>query len=298
MRSSMRLRGYRSEVEHLLRALPSDPVLSLPNLGNAGDSLIYAGTLAALARTGVSYEVAAADTPLTGCTVLLGGGGNLVPLYDSMREALRRCIDEGAGRVILLPHTIRHAQDVLALLRPGDVVGCRDAPSAAHARVAAPRATTLLAHDMAFHIDVRELLRNRAVRREAAPVLRARLADHGWTTRRIRAAPIMHFIRQDAEQVEGHPESDIDISAALMDPGAGGQPSLVDAWCLLKTIDCSRRIVTDRLHVAIGAGLLGVPVDLLPNSYDKNASVYEQSLRSIAGVRWRPDDGRRAVPPA
>jgi exopolysaccharide biosynthesis predicted pyruvyltransferase EpsI len=51
------------------------------------------------------------------------------------------------------------------------------------------------------------------------------------------------------------------------------------AWCFLEFIRTAPPIVTDRLHVAIGAALLGKTCALHDNSYGKNAAVYRHSLK-------------------
>lgn len=44
------------------------------------------------------------------------------------------------------------------------------------------------------------------------------------------------------------------------------------------------QVNTDRLHVAIGATLLGKQVQLFPNSYHKNKAVFDYSLRKFPNI--------------
>ena len=46
----------------------------------------------------------------------------------------------------------------------------------------------------------------------------------------------------------------------------------------LMALKSAHSIVTDRLHVGIGAALLGVPCELIDNSYGKNREIYDFSL--------------------
>jgi exopolysaccharide biosynthesis predicted pyruvyltransferase EpsI len=46
------------------------------------------------------------------------------------------------------------------------------------------------------------------------------------------------------------------------------------------------RVYTDRLHVAILAGILRKEIYLLPNSYHKNKSTYEFSLKRFHNVHF------------
>ena len=63
--------------------------------------------------------------------VLSGGGGNLVPMYDSTRLAFDRFLGK-AARIVLLPHTVRGHEDLLARLDATCTIFCRDEASFAH----------------------------------------------------------------------------------------------------------------------------------------------------------------------
>jgi exopolysaccharide biosynthesis predicted pyruvyltransferase EpsI len=56
---------------------------------------------------------------------------------------------------------------------------------------------------------------------------------------------------------------------------------------LLRYIDLYDEVGTNRLHVAIGAALLGKRVRFHPNSYFKNRAVYEFSMADrFPDVEW------------
>ena len=55
----------------------------------------------------------------------------------------------------------------------------------------------------------------------------------------------------------------------------------------LNALRSQTEVYTDRLHVAIACGLLGVNCLLSPNSYFKCSAVYEHSVRHrFPHVRW------------
>jgi len=54
----------------------------------------------------------------------------------------------------------------------------------------------------------------------------------------------------------------------------------------LNLIEKSRKVYTDRLHVAILSAILGKDTFLYPNSYGKNKNVYEFSLCKFSNVRF------------
>lgn len=272
-------------MERLLRALGPEPVCLWKNPGNAGDSLIHLGALHAFERCGVRVERIEVGDDVAGRTVVMGGGGNLVPLYDHTAQAFAAFRSGDARRIVMLPHGIRERGDTLRLATSDDTVVCRDAVAAEHVARSGTAAQVLLGHDMAFHLDVRRVLDDRRLAARARPLLDDRLAVHGWRLDAFRHRPEMCFTRIDAERTDGSPATDIDISHHLI-VGETDDDAAVSAWCLLSCIDASRRITTDRLHVAIGSALTRTPVRFLPNSYDKNRSLVDMSLWMFPHVEF------------
>ena len=62
--------------------------------------------------------------------------------------------------------------------------------------------------------------------------------------------------------------------------------SLYTSNQFLKLIDFYEEIYTDRLHVAIGACLLGKKVIVYNNGYYKCKGVYEQSMKNFPNVKF------------
>jgi hypothetical protein len=86
--------------------------LYYPNPGNGGDSLLAAATLHAFARCSFKYRTIELDATVNGKIVFLGGGGNLVPLYDHIKSAYENFLGR-AQKIVLLPHTIRGNEELL-----------------------------------------------------------------------------------------------------------------------------------------------------------------------------------------
>lgn len=269
----------RVAVQAALCELPPQVIL-WANPGNAGDALIRVATRQALVRAGV--QVLPPDCETRGRTVVIIGGGNLVPLYSEANRAISHFAGSDAERIVVLPHTIRGEPASLSHLRSGDLVMCRDEPSRQAALNSAIAADVLLAHDMAFHLDVAEILSDRALARVAEPALDARVpVDLIDPSDRA----VVVLTRNDVERGTHSPAGHLDASHAFAF-GGGEVASLMSAWALLTFVSRCRAIVTDRLHVGIAAALMNVSCTLLPNSYDKNQSVYEQSLRYFPWVRF------------
>lgn len=270
------LHDLRHSMQHFLRAFSGQPVLFYPNPGNAGDSLIAAGEYAAFRRADIRNTQVDFGSDVTGGTVFLGGGGNLVPMYESTRLAFDRFLGK-AARIVLLPHTVRGHEDLLARLDATCTIFCRDEASFAHVSAHAPRAIVHLAHDMAFHVEASDLLSDPAIAQAGEPLFAARLARANLTADLLGLKPVVHFMRTDGEAAPGRGGTDADISA-LFDFGVSPSQAELASWCLLKAISLARAVRTDRLHVGIASALLGKDGTLLDNSYGKNAAIHAHSL--------------------
>lgn len=273
----------RTDVATALTSLRGQRVLLWSNPGNAGDALIRVATGQALDRAGVQAQRLLPGDDVRGRTVLIIGGGNLVPLYREADRAFTGLRRLGAERIIVLPHTVRGNPTCLAAAGSDDVIMCRDAPSERIVRASGTGATPFLAHDMAFHLDADAFLGDPDLTALASPALAAAIARAGLGE--VADRPVAVLTRRDVERGPASPSSDADISA-LVAFGGGPTASAVAAWCLLTFISRCAAIVTDRLHVAIASALVGKPCTLLPNSYDKNASVYQHSLSRFPHVRF------------
>lgn len=290
------LRALRGDMERFLAGLRGAPVLFFPNPGNAGDSLIAAATTQAFERIGVRATAIGLDAAVEGQTVILGGGGNFIPLYHQIAEALGR-FSGRARRIILLPHTIRGQEAVIRKLDARCTIFCRDEPSQRHVRAVRPDTDARLSHDMAFHLDTAAFLADKAIAARAEPLWRGALARAGVDEAKLANPNGVSLRRLDAESTLRPPRSDIDISHVFTF-GTGPEQAPLAAWCFLKSINLARHIVTDRLHVAIGAALLGTPCRFHDNSYGKNEAVYRRSMEGrFPNIEFVPEREPRTDPP-
>jgi exopolysaccharide biosynthesis predicted pyruvyltransferase EpsI len=276
------LRQY--ETTELLRDYRNKSVLFLPNSGNAGDSLISTATMQLFRRLNIAYQAITLDAEVDGKTVILGGGGNFIPLYATIRNALERFAGR-AKRIILLSHTIRGNEDLIADLPKEVMLICREVKSYDHVVGINPRCEVVLAHDMAFHLDPDELLNEDPDAAEFQSVFLEKLKGEGRLPADIGAASLSRFFRKDGESTGRHPTDDLDISW-LFEFGVWPRNSEKSSWCFLEAIRLSQSVETDRLHVAIASSILGKPCRLHDNSYGKNWDVYRHSLRPWSSVTF------------
>ncbi len=293
-------------VEHLRRlGTLGRPCLYIPNPGNAGDALIAAATwqlfeaLALPVRSGGWQDVRAGDV------VLLGGGGNLVPLYGDMAYALEACLTIGVREAVLLPHTVRGHEALLGRLDERFHLYCRDAPSLAHVRQAAPRACAHQAADLALGLSPTALLARQP--RGVAQRIKA-LLHWAWIHRLGRqqrwhagsaalhpdAQGLLTVWRSDGEARTARGMVRHDLSTLYRSDFRDRREVEWVAGRFLSVIARAEEVRTDRLHVAIGAQLMGRRAILKDNAYGKNFAVvraYPELAPRIELLEEQPPSG-------
>jgi exopolysaccharide biosynthesis predicted pyruvyltransferase EpsI len=279
-----------------VRAQSDGKILFAVNNGNAGDSLIAAGTFQALHKAGLRWSLLDyryQGQRTAGAVVLYSGGGNLVRYYGGARHFLA-AHHRRARRLILLPHTIEGNEDLLGELGANVDLIAREQRSFDHIRAHAPRARHHLMHDVALGLDLDELRRG-PLRLFAAlpPSARAagRLALGGWQRLREPRPPagrILNAFRTDKESNgREQPADNFDLSRIYSSWGAPEGFARLAARDFFAIAERYDEIRTDRLHVGIAGALLGKRVLLHDNSYGKNRAVWEHSLAGrFPNVEW------------
>lgn len=263
-----------------------DSIEFIPNPGNAGDALINAGAWQVLEEIGVADRVRRPRAGVAYKVSMYPGGGNLIPRYSDARLALQSRLDQNFDTLVILPHTIRGNEDLLARMDQRVHVFCRDLETLGHVTAHAPRANIYLADDLAFQLDIGWLAspKRRALRMTTVAMRPSSARRYlNWRLRIRHMAPTagcLRIMRVDVEAA-GTEEADpvMDLSAhygSFFD--VRGEPELV-AGDFIHVLDQAREVVTDRLHVAIGASLLGKEVTVLDNNYGKNRALYELSMK-------------------
>ena len=260
--------------EVLMRAARGRKVVFLQNPGNFGDALIRHGTLRFFEDIGLEVtelDMGRRDAKLVAVAraalergarplFLYAGGGAWCRAGDHGGRNVRR-LEWLTSEIIVLPTTFEH----FGLRRPLTVFRRDEFES----RAAAPQ--SLFCHDMALYLALVEP--DRLLSGRTPPDRRFGM-----------------MFRTDVERrVEGYSScrDNVDLSAQgdhLSDPSR-----------FLREIDRYETIFTDRLHVAIGAALLGKSVRLVTGSYFKIAAIYRSSLAGVFdNVRLIGDDAELA----
>lgn len=274
--------------------LPGEPVHYYPNPGNSGDALIAAATWQVFDSLDFRPLLSKPACFEQGASVILGGGGNLVPLYSNIQRALERCLEKEVGRCLLLPHTIRGHESLLSCLDDRFTLCCRDRPSFEHVARYAPRAVRILADDMAFSIDINVLEKRAATLSHRWSLLFDkdwRKSAHRWRRALVKCSPdekgVLTILREDREGLTQRDDlnlvPDLPEYYRMKRGGRAGCDQVA-----LDLFSCLRRakfVVTDRLHVALPCALLGVPLEVIDNNYGKLSAVFELSLPGKVMIR-------------
>jgi len=221
--------------------------------GNYGDSLIWHGTRILLSSLNISEHCVNISSPKYNDVLFIDGGGNFIDYYSDVRDFLIKkpaLYDE----IIILPHTIFGEKQIKVLnnILSNLTVFCREKISAKFLEDRLTHGEVYLWHDCAFY-------------NKFFPVS----SGEG----------VLNVFRSDKESILCIlSESNNDISY-----NGYATKSLSK---LIDTLQKYDQINTDRLHIAIGATLLGKQVKLFPNSYYKNKAVFDYSLKRFSNVSF------------
>lgn len=268
------LAGQASPASRQLRRLFEDyrgtPFVFVEPGGNFGDELIWRGAyklarLAGLTVRGVGHDEFLGSSVPPGTGVYVHGGGGINP-WSSGRAitAFRKALAADSPITILGPSSVHPDHVFLRAQLARDLEGSPARRVAVFARervsyealaMSFPGIELHLDHDTALDLG-RDDLDGPRLPREF----------------------VLHVIREDGESSRIRHR---DLLSLSLDPARFCRS--FDQWLVLHR--SAKRIVTNRLHSAIAGAVLGKPTVLLPNSYHKNRSVWQQSLRE-RGVDW------------
>ncbi len=258
--------------------------------GNAGDALIDLGFFELARHDKFDYEVVDLEAVDPSRPLVLSGGGGLVGEWGDAGS--RRTIDRlhrTVPHLVVLPQTVRGNEDLLASLGEHVTFFTRERQSYEHARRhASGGARVLLDHDMAFNLDAREFLNDRKPR---APRVRSakdlvRLCLYGVASARGHMCDSIDVRRKDGERTSKRKPLQVynDLSFVSAFRGYDQQTIENTGRLFLKLIDRYSKVTTDRLHVGIGAFLLGKKVELVNNSNSKIQGIYDYSMSPHSSV--------------
>jgi exopolysaccharide biosynthesis predicted pyruvyltransferase EpsI len=290
-------------------------LLDFPSHRNAGDSLIYLGERQYLRKLGIKvsyvcdearYSARKLRKTHSDGPILLHGGGNLGDRWLVYQDFRERVIKDFPDRqIIQLPQSIEF-QDGPRLRQAQRIFEChsnltimiRDHVGVATTKKLFPSNRVMFCPDLALgvgllkgsqspDVDVLMLLRrdSEAVPAHQAiqpcPSVTSEVVDWGLlgpVAAAYRAAKIPGAIARKAPALR-------DILYPLLRMGYSAQAWL-NVRSAVRMISRGQIVVTDRLHAAVFAALLGMPVVAVDNCYGKLSAIIGDYLGQLPGIKF------------
>lgn len=272
-------------------------VLGVPDYPNVGDSMIYLGQIAALARRGCQIRYVASDLSFSRRELaaavpegilLLQGGGNFGDLWPNLQEFRERVVQSAIGRrIVMFPQTVHlrdtsHMSEIMRIFeKHGDCyMLARD--EATFDLLSAFDVEVRLCPDMAFAIDALPFIGSPSFQ----TVVMARTDKEVAATDR----PV-DAVDWNEKAVADYLLIQAGATANVPPGGARPRPALAEAAYRLHAIRRVVRgvtllsrgevLVADRLHAHVLAYLMGQPSVIVEDRTGKIVRVVK---------RWLPRD--------
>lgn len=277
-----------TSLESYLAQYKNETVYFHPNPGNAGDSLINVGCFDLFNKLGLEYKTFwwKDDFDPSGKTIILGGGGGFVPEWTFTRDFVEK-YHASSKKLILLPQTIVGNEEILSQLGSNVDLFVRELISYEHVKQHVSGGNLYLSDDAAFHTNIENALEQRVNKYKLKARVKDFLVDCD-AKKKTGAKGVLNAFRTDAEKSSIQlPENNFDVSL----PYALGTRN--EYMCrrtvnrFLNFLNQFDEVRTNRLHVAVGAMLLGKQVKFHANGYYKCKAVYEFSIKDkYSNLQW------------
>lgn len=285
-------------IDELIISLKQEHIYFKPNPGNGGDALIAYAAYKLFQKHGIKYTIVNGHEDLSDKVVIYNGGGNLVEYYKQCSDFIKKHKDS-VRKLILFPHTISGHQELLSSLKDNVIIVCREQTSFSYIKTFPNIKTVYLIEDLVLSLDIKsELKKNSPTRllflvkiRSLFVALLKRKKNLGFFLKKRTISDTLNAFREDVEQIDLNlPSDNLDITALInLDPLMMDEKKVkITTKRIFNFINMFSVINTNRLHACITAAKLGKTVNFYDNSYHKNKSVYEFSLKDrFPNVVWK-----------
>lgn len=280
------VRSFRHDNWLVERLKAIQPFLYFPSSGNAGDALISHATFEFFRRHQIDYQLFTEQRYLACRRVVIGGGGGFVDGYRKMAELIHR-LKRDVEAVIILPSSAFGYESVIRSMDSRFHFMARESVTLSHVLKHASGAVVDYCQDMAFSLDLSSL----CILERLPILLRAQPLHYQmkWLMKYRLLSMLMNPCSEQTLFLRGDRESKqnlVNIAMAHLDLShlIKGKMDREDRAAAMSQLFCSiiaqqHSVVTDRLHIAIACGLIGVSCLMLANNYHKNQAIYEESIK-------------------
>lgn len=268
------------KLHDVLTEYSGQSVFYIANPGNGGDALIAAGAFKAFSKYNITLEKIISDTDSfdpTNKVIFYAGGGNLIDEYTASANFFEKS-HFLAKRLILLPHTIKGHEALLKKFKSNVLLFARENKSFEFLQSLNLACDVAIDHDLALDLEPSYFSRYETdnTKKMYSKIFIKKLFGI--------LSPIseLNAFRRDVEKTRKKiPFDNLDVSQVVnYDPMMSNikliNEAVADIFSLISRFDT---VNTNRLHIAIAAGLLGKKVNFFPNSYWKNEALYEYSIQ-------------------
>lgn len=286
-----------TRIEDFLIKYSGKEVYYYPNPGNGGDALIAFATYQLFKKLKINYKIIKGEENLADKIVFYGGGGNLVGEYSDCAKFIndnQYIVKE----LVVLPQSIKdhadllnHANDKLTFIsrEPVTFQYLREFPNIKH---------ILLCDDLALSMNLDDIRLKNLIDRL---VYLSKPKDIGSSIKRKKRTIAFYFkkrsirkdlyaFREDAERTKMKlPDHNVDVTQVINFDSSMTQEKKVynTVSNIISFLNQFDEIYTNRLHVCIAAAKIKKKVYFYPNSYWKNKSIYDFSLKSrFENIHW------------
>jgi len=285
----------QNTIESFLLSYKDQHIYYMPNPGNGGDALIAYATFCLFDKLGLKYSIINAQTDVKDKIVFIGGGGNLVKEYDTLSNFIHSNLNT-IKELVVLPHTINSHQELIKKMGNNVTLLCREQMSYDYVTQLNQNCRCYLIEDLAFTLPI-DTLRQK-LRKNILPIFlrqyvfkmfryQGQVIRPWWN---ILFGQTLNAFRIDSERTQiVKPKNNMDLSLLILYDKSMCDKNSVERNVIdiLSVLNKYSTVKTNRLHICIGAALLGKKVMFHPNSYYKNESIYLFSLKDkFPNVEW------------
>jgi exopolysaccharide biosynthesis predicted pyruvyltransferase EpsI len=285
-------------IEEYLKKFEGKKTIYKANPGNGGDAIIAFAAFKLFKKVNLNYSIANDNTNFENSDVLYAGGGNLIEEYDECAKFIAKN-HKTCRSLTILPHTVSGHYDLLSSLGDNVTIICREETSFAYVKSFQNIKNVLLMDDLAVSLtfDQTELKTSFVNRllflfslKDTLWYLYYRKRPLSYYVKNRQKTTVLNSYRMDVEKTSIEiPSDNLDVSAtfnfdsSMRDEVRVAKTALVIA-SFLNQFDV---INTNRLHICICGAILGKKINFSSNSYWKNESIYQYSLKKkFPNINW------------
>ena len=300
------------DIKEYLSGFKNVEIDYIANPGNGGDALIAAGTYQLFDSVGLTYNIVNRDkNSYKNKVIFYSGGGNLGQMKNFSSRFLSK-IYESVEKLVILPHTIKNIDPLLGLFKSNVDIFCREQVSFDYVKKSGTQANIYLAHDLAIGLDVGMLLNYDPNLSKKMGIVfsyllaKSKISGHqppsfsalekifkvSAILKKMNAVSAvdkktLQAFRTDSERTAMVlPINNLDLSNLLEMGVELKELAYMNSHYFLSFLNQFSLVRTNRLHVGIGATLLGKDVEFYENSYYKCKAVYDYSLKDFSNIKY------------